>query len=172
MISADSQTPFHRKLSYSPDTEETLKLATQKLNLTAGIPHAYVIPVQVMPSENRLNILGQHTSDTSELVNAANSLTTLNPFTKFVPEGTSINTENYIQSLEAPRLSNLQTFTSHGGFFLPAGYRLIYAPVGSSQIQSTTPTAPQFENSNNDTPPAELQSCSELIVSNSSEIDQ
>ena len=167
MISTDPQAPLHRQLSYSPDTEETLKLATQKLKLTTGIPHAYVIPVQVMPSENR-----QHTGDTSELFNAVNSLTTLNPYAQFVSEGTSVNTENYIQTLEGPLLSNLQSFTPHGGFFLPAGYRLIYAPVGSAQVQSTTPSTPQLGNSNDDTPPTELQTCSELLVSNSSELDQ
>lgn len=58
MFSPATQTPIQRKLSYSPDTEETLRLATQKLkqpsapHQQSGIPHAYVIPVPMVPSDN------------------------------------------------------------------------------------------------------------------------
>jgi hypothetical protein len=61
MFSPATQTPMQRKLSYSPDTEETLRLATQKLKQPAqsagsAIPHAYVIPVPIVPSENLQSI--------------------------------------------------------------------------------------------------------------------
>lgn len=61
MFSPATQTPIQRKLSFSPDTEETLRLATQKLkqpvqSAGSAIPHAYVIPVPIVPSENLQNI--------------------------------------------------------------------------------------------------------------------
>lgn len=85
MFSSATQTPLQRKLSYSPDTEETLRLATQKLKQPAvqqqqqqqsansAIPHAYVIPVPIVPSENLQSIAQQQqqTSSSSSVGNAA-----------------------------------------------------------------------------------------------------
>lgn len=67
MFSPATQTPIQRKLSYSPDTEETLRLATQKLKQPQGptqsqaqaLSHAYVIPVPIVPSDNYQSIATQ-----------------------------------------------------------------------------------------------------------------
>ena len=168
MISTDIQD----NLNYSIDTEKTPRIATSQLKQTTVRPHAYVFPVHVLPSENIQSTAAQHIGDALELANSVNDTTTINKFTQFVSEGISGNSENYIHSFEGPLLSNLQTFTSHGGFFLPAGYQLIYAPLGNSQVQSTTPTTPQLESLHDNISPSELQCCSKVIVTNSSDLDQ
>ena len=92
MFSPATQTPMQRKLSYSPDTEETLRLATQKLKQPAqgagsAIPHAYVIPVPIVPSDNLPSISAAaaaavHTSvasdmpDMGQLVSSSSAPTT------------------------------------------------------------------------------------------------
>lgn len=172
MFSPAPQTPLQRKLSYSLDTEETLRLATQKLKqpppATAGIPHAYVIPVPVVPSESLQSM--PHASGESDgalvvAAAAASSSTATNgcqqyQFAPILPP--ELNCSNgpggYIHyHHEAPTLTNLQAFNyaQHSGFFLPAGYRLVYAPAGTPQVQPATPATPQLGNSHDGTPPGE-----------------
>lgn len=204
MFSTAPQTPLQKIPSQSLDTEETLRLAMQKLKQTpqpshqqqqqtANIPHAYVIPIPVMPSENMQNIV-QHPSnytsamnanETLETIGSTNGPTTLNPtryqFAPIIPDGPnitgptsdslvaptpisgSVTNSGYLHYHQGPTLANFQTFgyTPHGGFFLPAGYRLIYAPTSSPHSQPATPATPHLGNSNNGTPPGEPQHCSE-----------
>lgn len=186
MFSTAPQTPLQKGPNNYPDTDETLRLAMQKLKqaplqlqpqqASAGIPHAYVIPIPVVPSENIPSVVSQQgnncPSDTAESVD-----TTHNPaqyqFAPILSEGTNIppaigqlsaplsissSTGGYIQYHEGQPLSNFQTFscTPHGGFFLPAGYRLIYAPTtGTTQSQPATPAAASYvaSSSRDDTPP-------------------
>lgn len=204
MFSTAPQTPIQRPPGQSPDTEETLRLAMQKLRQTpqsshqqtANIPHAYVIPIPVMPSENMQNIPQQQHStnyntsvtnvnESMETIGSTNGPTTLNSaryqFAPIIPDGANIagppsgslvaptpisgSTANsgYLHYHQGPTLANFQTFgyTPHGGFFLPAGYRLIYAPTSSPQSQPATPATPHLGNSHNGTPPGEPQNCSE-----------
>lgn len=191
MFSTAPQTPLQKGPNNYPDTDETLRLAMQKLKQTplqlqpqqasAGIPHAYVIPIPVVPSENMQSVVSQQSNncsnDISENVDATHSPAISNPtqyqFAPILSEGTNIpstagplptplpissSTSAYIQYHESQPLSNFQTFscTPHGGFFLPAGYRLIYAPsTGTTQSQPATPAASHITNSRDDTPPTE-----------------
>ncbi|XP_014481955.1 PREDICTED: uncharacterized protein LOC106748175 isoform X3 [Dinoponera quadriceps] len=193
MISTAPQTPLQKGPNNYPDTDETLRLAMQKLKQTplqlqpqqasAGIPHAYVIPIPVVPSENIPNIVSQQnnncSNDTIEGVDMTHSPAVSNPtqyqFASMLSEGANMpsatgalpaplpiatSTGAYIQYHEGQPLSNFQTFscTPHGGFFLPAGYRLIYAPsTGTTQSQPATPaaTSSHITNSRDDTPPTE-----------------
>lgn len=90
MFSPATQTPIQRKLSYSPDTEETLRLATQKLKQPvaasqqqqqSGIPHAYVIPVPIVPSDNLqgISIAAQSTSSANQEDAVVNGTTQQQP---------------------------------------------------------------------------------------------
>jgi hypothetical protein len=73
--------------------------------------------------------------------------------------GSSAGSTGYIHYHE-PALQAF-SYAPHGSFFLPAGYRLIYAPQtagATPQMQPATPATPQLGNSSNDgTPPAESQ---------------
>lgn len=187
MISTAPQTPLQKGPNNYPDTDETLRLAMQKLKQTpqqasAGIPHAYVIPIPVVPSENMQSIVSQQSNncsnDITEGIDTTHSPAVSNPtqyqFAPILTEGTNVasatgalptsipissSTGAYIQYHEGQPLSNFQTFscTPHGGFFLPAGYRLIYAPpTGTTQSQPATPAATSHvTNSRDDTPPTE-----------------
>ncbi|KOC60991.1 Serine/threonine-protein kinase WNK3 [Habropoda laboriosa] len=193
MFNTTPQTPLQKAPSNYPDTDETLRLAMQKLKQTplqlqpqqaaAGIPHAYVIPIPVVPSETMQNVPSQqsssYTSDIAESLDPTHNPAIINStqyqFTPILPDGTNIAVSStgslvtpipissstgsggYIQYHENQTLSNFQTFscTPHGGFFLPAGYRLIYAPPGASQSQPATPATPHIGNSHDGTPPAE-----------------
>lgn len=190
MFSTAPQTPLQKGPNNYPDTDETLRLAMQKLKQTplqlqpqqasAGIPHAYVIPIPVVPSENMQSVVSQQgnncSNDISENIDTTHSSTVSNPMQyQFAPlsEGTNISssagplsaslsipnsTGAYIQYHEGQPLSNFQTFscTPHGGFFLPAGYRLIYTPpAGTTQSQPATPATSHVANSRDDTPPTE-----------------
>ncbi|XP_011503248.1 PREDICTED: serine/threonine-protein kinase WNK1 [Ceratosolen solmsi marchali] len=193
MFSPATQTPMQRKLSYSPDTEETLRLATQKLKQPAqsagsAIPHAYVIPVPIVPSENLQSISSSaQTSATSEIPDVG-VVSTNGPTTQVLGQsqyqfgpttlpdvttqgsststlvtsamaGSSAGSTGYIHYHE-PALQAF-SYAPHGSFFLPAGYRLIYAPQtagATPQMQPATPATPQLGNSSNDgTPPGEPQ---------------
>lgn len=194
MFGTTPQTPLQKGPSNYPDTDETLRLAMQKLKQTplqlqpqqasAGIPHAYVIPIPVVPSENMQSVVSQQgnncSNDVSESIDTTHSTvvgnTTQYQFTPILSEGTNISSTNvgplpasaplsisgatsaYIQ-YEGQPLPNFQTFscTPHGGFFLPAGYRLIYTPP-TTQSQPATPATSHVANSSrDDTPPtAEL----------------
>ncbi|XP_018396498.1 PREDICTED: uncharacterized protein LOC108774792 [Cyphomyrmex costatus] len=196
MFSTAPQTPLQKGPNNYPDTDETLRLAMQKLKQTplqlqpqqtsAGIPHAYVIPIPVVPSENIQSVVSQQgnncSNDVSESIDTTHSTVVGNPtqyqFTPILSEGTNISSTNvgslptsaplpisgatsaYIQ-YEGQPLPNFQTFscTPHGGFFLPAGYRLIYTPP-TTQSQPATPATSHVANSSrDDTPPtAELHS--------------
>lgn len=192
MFSTAPQTPLQKGPNNYPDTDETLRLAMQKLKQTplqlqpqqasAGIPHAYVIPIPVVPSENIQSVVSQQSNNCSndicESIDSTHSPAISNPtqyqFAPILSEGTNItsvtgslsapvplpipsSTGAYIQYHESQPLSNFQTFscTPHGGFFLPAGYRLIYAPpTGTTQSQPATPAASHIANSSrDDTPP-------------------
>ncbi|XP_033190942.2 wnk kinase isoform X4 [Bombus vancouverensis nearcticus] len=194
MFNTTPQTPLQKAPSNYPDTDETLRLAMQKLKQTplqlqpqqaaTGIPHAYVIPIPVVPSETMQNVSTQqpttYTSELTESLEPAHNPTIINStqyqFTPILPDGTnyavsstgslvtpipissSTGSGGYIQYHDNQTLSNFQTFscTPHGGFFLPAGYRLIYAPSGgTSQSQPATPATPHIGNSHDGTPPAE-----------------
>lgn len=193
MFNTTPQTPLQKAPSNYPDTEETLRLAMQKLKQTplqlqpqqaaAGIPHAYVIPIPVVPSETMQNVSSQqstsYTSDVAESLEPTHNPGIINSaqyqFTPIIPDGTNIAVSStgslvtpipisnstasggYIQYQGNQTLSNFQTFscTPHGGFFLPAGYRLIYAPAGATQSQPATPATPYIGNSHDGTPPAE-----------------
>lgn len=193
MFSTAPQTPLQKGPNNYPDTDETLRLAMQKLKQTplqlqpqqasAGIPHAYVIPIPVVPSENMQSVVSQQqgnncSNDMSESIDTTHSSAVNNPTTQYqfapiLSEGTGIpsaggplpaplsipsSTGAYIQYHEGQPLSNFQTFscTPHGGFFLPAGYRLIYAPpAGTTQSQPATPATSHVANSRDDTPPTE-----------------
>lgn len=198
MFSTTPQTPLQKAPSNYPDTDETLRLAMQKLKqtplqlqpqqATAGIPHAYVIPIPVVPSETMQNMPAQqsttsYTSEIVESVDPAHNPAIINSaqyqFAPILPDGTNIAVSStgslvtpipmssatgsggYIQYHENQTIPNFQTFscTPHGGFFIPAGYRLIYAPPGASQSQSqsqpATPATPHIGNSHDGTPPAE-----------------
>ncbi|KAK9297698.1 hypothetical protein QLX08_008739 [Tetragonisca angustula] len=193
MFNTTPQTPLQKAPSNYPDTDETLLLAMQKLKQTplqlqsqqaaTGIPHAYVIPIPVVPSETMQNVSNQSASYSSEITESLEPLhnpAIINPaqyqFTPILPDGTNIAVSStgslvtpipissstgsggYIQYHDNQTLSNFQAFscTPHGGFFLPAGYRLIYAPPGgTSQSQPATPATPHIGNSHDGTPPAE-----------------
>ncbi|PBC29790.1 serine/threonine-protein kinase Wnk isoform X5 [Apis cerana] len=194
MFNTNPQTPLQKAPNNYPDTDETLRLAMQKLKQTplqlqpqqtaTGIPHAYVIPIPVVPSETIQNVSTQqsssYTSEIAESLDSAHNPTIINSaqyqFTPILPDGTNITVSStgslvtpipissstgsgsYIQYHENQTLPNFQTFscTSHGGFFLPAGYRLIYAPPGgTSQSQPATPATPHIGNSHDGTPPTE-----------------
>ncbi|XP_076164633.1 wnk kinase isoform X2 [Ptiloglossa arizonensis] len=193
MFNTTPQTPLQKASNNYPDTDETLRLAMQKLKqtplqlqpqqATAGIPHAYVIPIPVVPSESMQNMSSQqsssYTSEIAELFDSTHNPAIINSaqyqFTPILPDGTNIAVSStgslvtpipissstgsggYIQYHENQTLPNFQTFscTPHGGFFLPAGYRLIYAPPGASQSQPATPATPHIGNSHDGTPPAE-----------------
>lgn len=194
MFNTNPQTPLQKAPNNYPDTDETLRLAMQKLKQTplqlqpqqaaTGIPHAYVIPIPVVPSETIQNVSTQqsssYTSEIAESLDSAHNPAIINSaqyqFTPILPDGTNIavsstgslvtpipissstGSGNYIQYHENQTLPNFQTFscTSHGGFFLPAGYRLIYAPPGgTSQSQPATPATPHIGNSHDGTPPTE-----------------
>lgn len=190
MFSTAPQTPLQKGPNNHLDTEETLRLARQKLKQTplqlqpqqasAGIPHAYVIPIPVVPSENMQNVVSQQSNncsnDTSEGIDSTHSSVVNNPaqyqFAPILSEGTNVSsatgplstsltipssTGGYIQYHEGQALSNFQTFncTPHSGFILPPGYRLIYAPTGTTQSQPATPATSHVTNSRDDTPPME-----------------
>jgi len=195
MFSTAPQTPLQKGSNNYPDTDETLRLAMQKLKQTplqlqpqqasAGIPHAYVIPIPVVPSENMQSVVSQQnnncSNDISESIDTMHNTVAGNPtqyqFAPILSEGINIPsstvgplpvsaplsisgaTSAYIQYHEGQPLSNFQTFscTPHGGFFLPAGYRLIYTPP-TTQSQPATPATSHVANSSrDDTPPtAEL----------------
>ncbi|KAL6262547.1 hypothetical protein P5V15_005340 [Pogonomyrmex californicus] len=189
MFSTAPQTPLQKGSSNYPDTDETLRLAMQKLKQTplqlqpqqasAGIPHAYVIPIPVVPSENMQSVISQQgnncSNDVSEGIDTTHGPAVANPtqyqFAPILSEGTNIpsttgplsapaplsissTTGAYIQYHEGQPLPNFQTFscTPHGGFFLPAGYRLIYTPP-TTQSQPATPATSHVTNSRDDTPP-------------------
>ncbi|XP_054007289.1 mucin-17-like isoform X3 [Hylaeus anthracinus] len=193
MFNTTPQTPLQKASSNYPDTDETLRLAMQKLKqtplqlqpqqATAGIPHAYVIPIPVVPSETMQNMPSQqsssYTSEVGESFDSTHNSAIINSaqyqFAPIIPDGTNIAVSStgslvtpipissstgsggYIQYHENQPVPNFQTFscTPHGGFFLPAGYRLIYAPPGASQSQPATPATPHIGNSHDGTPPAE-----------------
>ncbi|KAG9428628.1 hypothetical protein HZU67_10032 [Apis mellifera carnica] len=194
MFNTNPQTPLQKAPNNYPDTDETLRLAMQKLKQTplqlqpqqtaTGIPHAYVIPIPVVPSETIQNVSTQqsssYTSEITESLDSAHNPAIINSaqyqFTPILPDGTNIavsstgslvtpipissstGSGSYIQYHENQTLPNFQTFScpSHGGFFLPAGYRLIYAPPGgTSQSQPATPATPHIGNSHDGTPPTE-----------------
>ncbi|KOX79935.1 Serine/threonine-protein kinase WNK1 [Melipona quadrifasciata] len=194
MFNTTPQTPLQKVPSNYPDTDETLRLAMQKLKQTplqlqsqqaaTGIPHAYVIPIPVVPSETMQNVSTQqsasYSSEVTESLEPVHNPAIINPaqyqFTPILPDGTNIAVSStgslvtpipissstgsggYIQYHDNQTLSNFQAFscTPHGGFFLPAGYRLIYAPPGgTSQSQPATPATPHIGNSHDGTPPAE-----------------
>ncbi|XP_029659194.1 serine/threonine-protein kinase WNK1 isoform X3 [Formica exsecta] len=192
MFSTAPQTPLQKGPNNYPDTEETLRLAMQKLKQTplqlqpqqqasAGIPHAYVIPIPVVPSENMQSVVSQQSNNCSNdltegidsMHNTAVGNSTQYQFTPILSEGANISSTTglaplsisnstgttYIQYHEGQQsLPNFQAFsyTPHGGFFLPTGYRLIYAPsAGMTPSQPATPAAPHVASSSrdNDTPP-------------------
>jgi len=194
MFGTAPQTPLQKGPSNYPDTDETLRLAMQKLKqpplqlqpqqASAGIPHAYVIPIPVVPSENMQSVVSQQgnncSNDVSESIDTTHSTVVGNPtqyqFTPILSEGTNISSTNvgslpataplpisgatnaYIQ-YEGQPLPNFQTFscTPHGGFFLPAGYRLIYTPPTTQSQPATPATSHVVNSSRDDTPPtAEL----------------
>ncbi|XP_066588439.1 serine/threonine-protein kinase Wnk-like isoform X2 [Prorops nasuta] len=233
MFSTAPQTPLQKGSNHYPDTEETLRLAMQKLKQTpvqcsqptaTGIPHAYVIPIPVVPSENMQN--PAHVSHShSHVETEPESCQPQYQFTPIIPDGSntvstagamastttpisssavqalmtsapinstaatgnfiqyheapalmtpapisSAATGNFIQYHEAPALQNFQTFSyTPQGFFLPAGYRLVYAPAETSQ--PPTPATPHIGNSHDGTPPGEPQHTNETS-SNPSKIDQ
>lgn len=192
MFSTAPQTPLQKGPNNYPDTDETLRLAMQKLKQTplqlqpqqqasAGIPHAYVIPIPVVPSENMQSVVSQQSNncsnDISEGIDSMHSTAIGNPtqyqFAPILSDGANISSTTgsaplsisnstgttYIQYHEGQQpLPNFQAFScaSHGGFFLPAGYRLIYAPpAGTTPSQPATPAASYVASSSrdNDTPP-------------------
>lgn len=190
MFSTAPQTPLQKGPNNYPDTDETLRLAMQKLKQTplqlqpqqqasAGIPHAYVIPIPVVPSENMQSVVSQQSNncsnDLSEGIDSIHSTAVGNPTQyQFAPilEGANISSTTiptplsisnstaatYVQYHEGQQpLPNFQAFscTPHGGFFLPAGYRLIYAPAGTTPSQPATPAVSHVASSSrdNDTPP-------------------
>ena len=251
MYSTTSQSTTLRQLpSYSPDTDETLRLATQKLNQAPqhyhqvqqyaqqqqapGIPHAYVIPIPLMPDNHQQQTQQQHTyqhlsTDLQESVGScSNGQTTTGTtnssssstavmhdamyagvqshyqFAPIIPDATNSASHGhyqfapilldgntgtpssmtntgmssgaivtptpismsarppvpYLQYHEAPPgIANYPTFgySSHPGFFLPTGYRLVYEPTGTSQSQPATPAAAHLSNSHDGTPPGETQ---------------
>lgn len=190
MFSSGPQASFRRISNYSPDTEETLRLATQKLKqapqqpVSTNIPHAYVIPIPVMSStENIQNISGYgQSSETGEIIGSTNGPTTVTnhaqyQFAPIISDVTTIGSTSggslvtptpivtsganagYVHYHDPSALTNFQTFsyTPHGGFFLPAGYRLVYAPTGTPQSQPATPATPHLGNSHDGTPPGERQ---------------
>lgn len=167
-------------------------LQLQQQQTSASIQHAYVIPIPVVPSESMQNISAQqninYSSETSDTSDSTNNPVIINSsqcqFTPIIPDATnvtssasgalvaptpisgSIGSGGYVQYHEGPSLANFQTFscTSHAGFFLPAGYRLIYAPTGTPQSQPATPATPQIGSSHDGTPPTEPQHCSENVT--------
>lgn len=160
---------FRRISSYALDTDETLRLATQKLIQTpqqpapTNIPHAYVIPIPVMPSaDNVQNYNHQAEASVAEVVGSTNGSTIASNHAS----GGSIvapqpaGAAGFVHYHEQPALANFQTFSypPHGGFFLPAGYRLVYAPTGTPQSQPATPATPHHGNSRGGSPPGEPQS--------------
>lgn len=201
VFSTAPQTPMQKVPGYSLDTDETLRLAMQKLkqapqqgSATTGIPHAYVIPIPIVSSENVGTAAHMTPSDSSlppsdgivETTNngvlpvAQHSLTPAHcQFAPILADGlvTSSSTSGgtlmapqvaqaspYMHYHEAPSIANFQTFSysPHGGFFLPAGYRLIYAPTTTPQTQPATPATPQLGNSHDGTPPGEPQHCPDI----------
>ncbi|XP_076240091.1 wnk kinase isoform X3 [Calliopsis andreniformis] len=216
VFSTTPQTPLQKAPSNYPDTDETLRLAMQKLKqtplqlqpqqATAGIPHAYVIPIPVVPSETMQNVTSQqstnnYTSEMAEPLESTHNPAIINStqyqFTPIIPDGTNIAVSStgslvtpipissttgsgaYIQYHENQTIPNFQTFscTPHGGFFIPAGYRLIYAPPGASQSQSqsqpATPATPHIGNSHDGTPPTEpLHANTDNSAAPSSHTDQ
>ncbi|XP_071626881.1 uncharacterized protein Wnk isoform X3 [Temnothorax longispinosus] len=190
MFGTAPQTPLQKGPNNYPDTDETLRLAMQKLKQTplqlqpqqasAGIPHAYVIPIPVVPSENMQSVVSQQSNncsnDISESIDTTHSTAVGNPtqyqFAPILSEGTNIPsttgplsapaplsipgaTSAYIQYHEGQPLPNFQTFscTPHGGFFLPAGYRLIYTPPTTQSQPATPATSHVTSSSRDDTPP-------------------
>lgn len=190
MFSTAPQTPLQKGPNNYPDTEETLRLAMQKLKqaplqlqpqqqASAGIPHAYVIPIPVVPSENMQSVVSQQSNncsnDLTEGIDSMHSTAVGNPtqyqFTPILSEGANIPSTGlaplsisnstgatYIQYHEGQQpLPNFPAFscTPHGGFFLPTGYRLIYAPpTGMTPSQPVTPAASHVASSSrDDTPP-------------------
>lgn len=203
MFSTAPQTPLQKGPNNYPDTDETLRLAMQKLKQTplqlqpqqasAGIPHAYVIPIPVVPSENMQSVVSQQgnncSNDISESIDTMHSTAVGNPtqyqFAPILSEGTNISsttgplpasaplsisgaTSAYIQYHEGQPLSNFQTFscTPHGGFFLPAGYRLIYTPP-TTQSQPATPATSHVANSSRDDTPPTAESHHSTTAENS-----
>lgn len=202
MFSTAPQTPLQKGSNNYPDTDETLRLAMQKLKQTplqlqpqqasAGIPHAYVIPIPVVPSENIQSVVSQQSNnclnDVSESIDTTHSTAIGNPtqyqFAPILSEGTNPSTAGplpapvplsisgatsaYIQYHEGQPLPNFQTFscTPHGGFFLPAGYRLIYTPP-TTQSQPATPATSHVTNSSRDDTPPTAESHHSITAENS-----
>lgn len=183
MFSTAPQASFRRVSGYCPDTEETLRLATQKLKQAPqqqkNIPHAYVIPIPVMPAATATTATQ---NDEQQIIGSTNGPT--HPqyshpqyqFTPIIPDGTAasgntsasancnivtptpLTSTGYLQYHDTGAISNFQTFncSPHGGFLLPAGYRLVYAPTGTPQSsQPATPATPRLGNSHDGTPPSE-----------------
>ncbi|XP_011260874.1 serine/threonine-protein kinase WNK1 isoform X4 [Camponotus floridanus] len=200
MFSTAPQTPLQKGPNNYPDTDETLRLAMQKLKQTplqlqpqqasAGIPHAYVIPIPVVPSENMQSVVSQQSNncsnDLSEGIDSIHSTAVCNPtqyqFAPILSEGgnissttvptpLSISNSTYVQYHEGQPLPNFQAFscTPHGGIFLPAGYRLIYAPAGTTPSQPATPAVSHIVSSSrdNDTPPTAESHYSTTAAENS-----
>lgn len=184
MFSTAPQTSFHRISNYSQDTEETLRLATQKLKQSpqqsTNIPHTYVIPIPIMPSTDNIQNVPSYASEAAEIIGSTNGPTTVSTHPQYqftpilsdnsitsAPSGSLVTSTpiptasgpSYIHYHDPKTLANFQAFsyTPHSGFFLPAGYRLIYAPTGTPQSQPTTPATPHVGNSHDGTPPGEPQ---------------
>ncbi|XP_023287595.1 uncharacterized protein LOC105697780 isoform X1 [Orussus abietinus] len=212
MFSTVPQTPLQRVTSYSPDTDETLRLAMQKLKQplqqtqqqqATSIPRAYVIPIPLVPPENVQNVASTaqdsnhgHGNESFEIIGSTNGPTVLNrsqyQFSPILPDGTddagissgslvapipissSRGNDGCVHYHQQPTLANFQTFgyTPHGGFFVPAGYRLVYAPSGTSYSQPATPATPQLGNSHDGTPPCEPQQFMETVTAALSQPDQ
>ncbi|XP_063978625.1 serine/threonine-protein kinase Wnk isoform X2 [Diachasmimorpha longicaudata] len=187
MFSTAPQASFRRISGYVPDTDETLRLATQKLKQASqpasSISHAYVIPIPVMPESSHKPFAIQE----NESIGSTNGPTISHPgyqFTSIIPDGASVTTgkgsivqatplssststagvssaggaPGYVHYHDS-HSANFQTFsyTPHGGFFLPPGYRLVYAPPDTSQSQPETPATPHPSGSHDGTPPGEPQ---------------
>ncbi|XP_015119573.1 uncharacterized protein LOC107042871 isoform X2 [Diachasma alloeum] len=197
MFSTAPQASFRRISGYVPDTEETLRLATQKLKQASqpasSISHAYVIPIPVMPESSHKSFAIQE----SESIGSTNGPTITHPgyqFTSILPDGASVASgigsivqatpvsssagssgvsgatggPGYVHYHDS-HSANFQTFsyTPHGGFFLPPGYRLVYAPPETSQSQPETPATPHPGCSHDGTPPGEPQGYENVQGNNS-----
>lgn len=200
MFSTAPQTPMQKVPGYSLDTDETLRQAMQKLKqapqqatqqaTTTSIPHAYVIPIPIVSSENMATSHlppSDPSCDVGGVVETTNNSHSLTPahcqFAPILADGlvTSSSTsggavmapqvaqqpsymQHYHEAAPPPGIANFQTFSysPHGGFFLPAGYRLIYAPTTTPQTQPATPATPQLGNSHDGTPPGEPQHCPDI----------
>jgi len=170
MFSTAPQTPLQKGSNNYPDTDETLRLAMQKLKQTplqlqpqqasAGIPHAYVIPIPVVPSENMQSVVSQQSNncsnDISESIDTTHNTVAGNPtqyqFAPILSEGINIPSST-VGPLPVSAPLSISGATSayiqyHEGQHTPP----------TTQSQPATPATAHVANSSrDDTPPtAEL----------------